>query len=470
MPVCRMKLPLFDDYWIDFRKNTVRRWFAPERYALLPAGPYCSMVYGRELKKYRVYYETLMNIGNDGPRQLRMLEGDDLREMQPCLVNGDPVLFRGEGGVHGTAVMLDTYTADPNKRYKLTGMFHMGRDVPGNAFTDPVALLCSAGGVHWSFENEKLLHPYTSDALNRLYYNPFSEEYMLLHRAAFVDRRISLRTSKDTEHWSEPQVILPPGPNYNNGFTGMQHYSMTARYEDGIFYGLVWRYNTNLYDMEFTRMFGYMEPELVYSYDGREYMYTSGKALMERPMPPEPGCVGLAPQDMCQSADGQYYYILCSGAVFVHGTAESNKLLHDALKNTDVKGGNPVYRIRKDSFCGIESVGHGGEVVTKGIALLKDDLSVNVRANVGYVRFALRNKDGSFVEGFSYDDCIPYAYKDGVDVRPVWKEHSLNEVLGRQVRICVELNSAILHCITATARPYIRQPQMSMANPMAAEV
>ena len=38
---------------------------------------------------------------------------------------------------------------------------------------------------------------------------------------------------------------------------------------------------------------------------------STGKPLMERPLAPMPGWAGLAPVDICESADGQYYYLLC---------------------------------------------------------------------------------------------------------------------------------------------------------------
>ena len=190
---------------------------------------------------------------------------------------------------------------------------------------------------------------------------------------------------------------------------------------------------------------------------------------MERPCPPMAGCTGLSPQDMCESADGKHYFILCAGSKCIHGTDEFNIKAAETLRK---HGTNPnheavIYKIRKDGFCGIESVGHGGKVITKGIQLLKDDLSFNIRAACGYVRFALMHRNGTFIDGFSFDDCIPFEFDDSVDVRPQWKEHSLSEVIGRQVRIAVELNTAILHCISATARPHISQAMASFANPEA---
>jgi len=457
----RMKLPLFDDYWIDFRHNTQRRWFSPEPYSICPAGPYASMFYDPERKVYRVYFEKVRDLGKDDPRMLKLLESTDLKTFTPVLNDkGQEHLF--DSDIHGASVMYDPHDPDPKRRYKFCGMTDVGEHCDD---TTCVKIAFSEDGINWSGENAVTAHPYISDSLNKLVYNPVTQEYCLFHRAAFVERRICMKTSKDLENWTDPRIILHPGTNYNNGHTGMQHYAMTGAYMDGITYGLLWRYNTGLYDMDFSRMFGYMEPELVYSYDGQEFLYTSGQPLMERPMPPEPGCVGLAPDDICESADGKDYFILCFGYIFIHGTAANNKRLYDAMKGKNIKKGNPIYKIRKDGFCGLESVGHGGKVITKGIQLLKDDLSFNIRANYGFVRFGLMKANGQFYDGFSFDDCIPFEYDDSVDVRPRWKEHELKEVLGKQVRVAIELNTAILHCITATARPFVVQPQVSFADP-----
>lgn len=462
----KMKLPLFDDYWIDFRRDTVRRWFTPEYHGLAPAGPYSSLLYDREIGKYRFYYEKVRTWSSDGERDLYLAESDDLRTFENVKVNGSDVIYDGVSGLHGLSVMIDTYEKDPARRYKMAGMFDVGaKEKAGNRDWIGVELAFSADGIHWERHPELLANPQTSDALNKLMYNPIDEEWTLFHRSAFVDRRISVRTSKDLENWSEPHIILNPSASYNNEGGGMQHYSMTAGYFDGIFYGLLWRYNTCLYNEDYSRMFGFMEPELVYSYDGHEFLYTTGKPVIERPLPPNPGCVGLAPDDMCLSADGKDYYIVCFGYQVVHGTQESNAKLNAALDAHKIQRGNPIYKIRKDGFCGIESVGMGGLVVTKGICLLGDDLSFNIRANAGSARFGIMDISGKYIEGFELENCVPFEFGDSVSVKPEWKGHSLTEVLNRQVRIVVELNSAILHCIEGSAQPYVRQRQRSFSHP-----
>lgn len=464
-----MKLPLFDDYWIDFRPGTRRRWFTPEYWSAVPDGSYASLIYDPEAGRYRVYYETLPNLANDGPRLMRLAESTDMKTFTLPDTGRENIVFDGDTGLHGSSVMLDPMEKDPARRYKCCAMMDMGRDRKGGSSADPVRMVFSPDGVHWDRKGEIVVHPCTSDTLNKLYYDPVNEEYRLLFRAAFVDRRVSVKGSKDLVHWSEPRLLLHPGTHFNNDSDGVQHYGMTVRWFDGIFYGMVMRYNTFLYGTDFSRMFGYMEPELVYSYDGNDFMYTSGRALIERPYPPQPGCAGLSPMDICESRDGQWYYILCAGKNYVHGTAESNAKLAKILEERHLPVYSPVYRIRKDGFCGIESVTHGGLCVTKGLALIKDDLTMNIRADVGFVRFALMNRDGSFVDGFSFDDCVPFEYDSAVAVRPVWREHRLAEVLGRQIRIAVELNTAILHSIQGTAQPYIIQRQQSFGHPQGVE-
>lgn len=462
----RMKLTFFDDFWVDFRPGTTRRWYKPELLTTVyGTGCYGALVYDQERKKYRLYHETLAKVSEDGPRMLKMLESDDMLHWTVVTNDqGGDVLFEGDGGVHGASVLYDPHDPDPSRRYKFCGMTRMDKDRGSN---HQVNLAFSPDGVHWENRPDLVANPYTSDAHNKLYYNPCSGEYNLLHRSAYVDRRVFHRSSKDLVHWSEPRVLLHPAGVYNSDCRQIQHYSMTAGWFDGLFYGFLWRYNTNLVSPDFSdshRMFGYMDVEMVYSYDGKEFLYSSCQPVVDRPPAPQPGWAGLAPTDMCESVDGQSYYLLCAGSMFVHGTAESNQELHDKAVARGLRGGHVIFQIRKDGFCGLEAIGRG-TVVTKGIALLRDDLTFNLRADCGQVRFGLMDKKGQYLEGFSLDDCVPFEFDQGVAVKPQWKQHQLSEVLNRQVRVVIELNGAVLHAMSATAQPYIVQRQKSFADP-----
>ena len=148
----------------------------------------------------------------------------------------------------------------------------------------------------------------------------------------------------------------------------------------------------------------------------------------------------------------------------IHGTCESNKLLSDELKGRAF--GSCFYKIRKDGFCGIEGMGMGAKVITKCIQLLDPEISINVNASCGFVRYGLMKKNGEFYEGFTFDDCEMLKFGESVDYKLRWMNADPAALVGEQVRIAVELNSAILHCISGAARPHLVQPQRSFADPM----
>ena len=463
MSTNRVKFTFFDDYWIDFRPGTTRRWFKPEYYSYVEKKTgYASLIYDPEQKKYKVFTEAGYDPNDERFRCLKVLESDDLINFTQVLNDeGSDIIFHGGGGIHGASVLYDPLDPDPARRYKFCGMTGYTAGKKDN----PVNIAFSADGIHWDNHPEMIANQHKSDTLNKLYYNPCSQEYNLLHRSAYVDRRIFIRSSKDLSNWSEPRVLLHPAGIYNDNQRQMQHYAMSAGWFDGIFYGLLWRFPTNLYDMEYAKMFGVLEPELVYSYDGKEFLYTSGQALVERPMAPAPGWAGLTPLDMCESADGESYFILMGAYSFIHGTIESNKYYREKLSERGLANAKLIYKIRKDGFCGLESAGPGGKVITKSMELLDDDLSFNIRADCGSVRFGLTNAKGEYLEGYSLDDCIPFEFDQGVNVKPQWKEKKLADAVRQRIRIVVELNSAIIHSMSATARPYIRMPQRSFSDP-----
>ena len=461
----RMKLNMFDDYWIDFRPDTIRRWFAPTPFSQVKKTlGYGSIVCDKKLGVYRLYYEVAVSLENNGVRNLYMIESTDLRSFsEPLLV------YEGDGGVHGMTVFLDDHDPDPARRYKLCGMTRLigRRKDPEARKRMEVELGFSADGKSFVCDHTWLITEHTSDSDNNIFYNPIFEEYNLLHRSAYVDRRIAVKTSKDLKQWSDPHIVLQPSPVYGSDGFQTQQYGMVANYYDGIFYGLLWQYRTIMTNTDWRKMAGVIEPELVYSYDGHEFLHTSGKTLIERPEAPQPGCAGICPFGMVESLDGEYYYLYLGTKSVPHATDKEVAVLVKNITEQNVPIADSIYRIRKDRFCGIEGPGTGAQVITKTICLDKVDLSLNLNASCGSARFALTEYDLTPLPGFSYDDCIPFEFKDGTDVRPQWKEHRLSEVLGKRVRICVELNSATLHCITAAARPYIVEIQKSFAEPIA---
>ena len=78
MATNRIKLTFFDDYWVDARPGTRRRWLAPELHCRVPSTlGYASLFFDPRVGKYRLYYETLLDMANDDLRVLKLLESED---------------------------------------------------------------------------------------------------------------------------------------------------------------------------------------------------------------------------------------------------------------------------------------------------------------------------------------------------------------------------------------------------------
>jgi len=304
-----------------------------------------------------------------------------------------------------------------------------------------------------------------SDAVNKLCYNPHTAEYGLIHRASHVDRRIALMTTEDFKTWSDSKIILHPGPKFNNDDAITELYGMTAAWYDGVFLGITVPYHMKFSETLHTPINGYMESELVYSYDGEHFMDTTSRPLVERPSPPLQGCAQTALVDICESFDGTEYILTARAFNVHHSTAQPEMI---KLQNGRAFGA-AFYKIRKDGFCGLEGMGAGapGLVLTRRMLLLEDDLTFNVNASCGVARFAIMEpgnpsdpdkrglQPGShivFRDGFSFDDCVPFAGSDSVDVVPRWQEHTLQELVGKRVYVAIKLKCAILHAMTGTVR------------------
>lgn len=466
------KLCLFDDFWLDFRCGTIRRWYEP---ALLgsffdpsfDATAAANVLYDAQQKEYRVIYYASEDSGQDEKRMCCMASTRDFKTFTPVPVRtGGPenrrhVIHDGSDNVAIECVTLDRAEPDPARRFKCTGLYMPGGIADYSAIKMVAAT--SPDALHWNIDTAHPAHPTTSDADNNIIYNPVTKEYMLFFRAAYVDRRICCKTSKDLKTWSDAVVTVHPGAGYNNEAHEIELYGMVPTYSDGIFYAMMQIFHTSLTDMDFSKMWGYVDTELYYSYDGYHYMPTSGRPLTPRPAAPEFGCSQLYLMHLCDSADGKSYIISGSGARIVHGTGESNKCLSDQMSGKAF--GTVFYQIRKDGFCGIEGVGMGSKVITKNLQLLGPDIFINVNASCGEVRYALMKKDGSFLDGFSFEDCVPLSFCDSVAHRLCWKQADPASLVGQQVRIAIELSGATLHAVTFTGRPCIRRPQASFAVP-----
>ena len=442
------KIFLFDDFYVASRPGTVRRYFKPEHLGLYLDGDhlqtYTTFFYDSRVGKYRLYYEIPISDKSTEIRKLLLAEADTVEDF----ISGNVKKYEVEGldpnGLHGCSVLLCTHEGRV-ANYVLGGNFRANNRNERCMFTAK-----SEDGIH--FTDMKKIHEDYSDAYNSVYYNPHTEEYVMTMRAAIGDRRIFLIRSKDYENWSRPEMLLHPVAYGNNG---VQLYSMGVNELDGMFYGVVWRFMTDLGYYDPKDMYGYMDCDLYYSYDGDHFMPTGLAPVCDRPLPPAAGCKQLWLLNTCHTHDGRT--ILCGGA---------SSVMHGGKMGQKKPMTTTFYGIRKDGFCAIEGLGETSRVYLKRMVCDGGNLSLNFNANLGQIKVAILNDRGIPYEGFDFEDCIPFANEESTDKQVRWKNAELSSLKNKLIRVAFLLNGALLYTVTVDAKPCPRHPQVSTGNPL----
>ncbi|MCK9287028.1 MAG: hypothetical protein M0P29_05665 [Sphaerochaetaceae bacterium] len=468
----RSAIVFFDDYWLDVKRGVRRRYFKPKWLStyvdpLNGTSVYASIQWCPEIQKYRTWYEVIPKIRVDALRYLAVAESTDGIQWQPVSPNSsqDPAVeecphavYSGNGGVHGTSVFRDQWDTNPEARYKATGMTRTwaGQKRPP---TLPVRLSTSPDGINW--KEQDILHEYTSDALNCLFYNPWDNTYSALLRTAYVDRRIFQTDIPDINqihNHENPRLVVHPDASYE---APLQLYSMWGGWNDGIFLGLLMRYWVDLGNPDYSTMQGYQDSELMYSYDGKYWLHTNREALIERNLPQQHGHCQLVSTGMTLDATQTKHIIVSTGARFMHSTTD----VYERLLSKHQESAHVLFfhEIRKDGFVGLESCGFDAEVTTKTIELEKEDLSFNVSVPYGSLSCALLNPDGTAIEGFSFEHSIPFT-GDSTEHSPQWETQALSSVVGKRIRIALRITCGVLYAIHATMRPSIRVSQKSFGD------
>lgn len=450
----KAKLPFFDDYYVAARPKTERRVFSPERLgefhdvdALLQL--YTSFFFDPYVNKYRLYYESPIKGKGTEVRALKLAMCDSIDE----LLSGKVEITTVTGiddlhGIHGASV---TYVpdAEPSRRYIFLGNYHADNRQLRN-------FICAFSADGISFSTPSPVYPEApdyKDTYNSVYYDPYRKELVATTRCATVDRRIAIIHSHDGIHWSEPELMFHPS---SKGNWGEQHYALGVSHLDGIFYGILWRFITDLDQPDFTDMGGLMENDLLYSYDGRCFAPTDLSPLVTRPPEPIYGCKQLWLLNMEQEGDR---YVICGGASRIaHGSsyAENDKFAATVF-----------YGIRKDGFCALEGRGEDSIVYLKPILFEGGDIILNTDASSGSVSLAITEVNGDPIEGFGFDDCYAIEGKDTVEGRIAFRSASLDSLSGRRVRFAIRLNNALLYSVSFEGRPFLHasRPQHSFNDP-----
>jgi hypothetical protein len=159
--------------------------------------------------------------------------------------------------------------------------------------------------------------------------------------------------------------------------------------------------------------------------------------------PGEDGAGQIYPSSFSRTDDAIRIY--SSSASYEHGQAEDTA---DGSQSALL-----VHELRPDGFVFLESAGGWGSMVTHTLFCDGPDLNLNVLAPQGEVRVQLTDEFGAPLEGYAFDDSVPFT-GDSLRWKPQWRDGANLGMLGdRLIRVGVRLLNGRVYAIRGNFYP-----------------
>jgi hypothetical protein len=308
-------------------------------------------------------------------------------------------VFGVNGGVEGGPAYFDPYESDPHRRFKLLINYLPAK---GKSTKACRALAVSRDGISWKLGNV-FADQEATDTPTSVFYNPLRKSYVFNVRRYNGDRRIFFFETKDWVNFTEPELIMHPGPLDPPlvGFYGMP----VIRYET-LFIGLLWRIlcdpNTHMLPN------GSIDCDLAYSYDGEHFNRTFHNAFIDRN---ELGCHGggcIYVASMLVDENNQIR--------FYSGGSRAEHYQNQNLTDAALM----LHTLRLDGFVYMATPAGKGYLRTRPLCINGPDLRINARSPYGGIRVRVLDEKGVEIPGYGFNDCVPLL-GDELFWTPRWK-------------------------------------------------
>jgi hypothetical protein len=301
----------------------------------------------------------------------------------------------------------------------------------------------SADGLHWKLDEKARWGrpPWHPDPPINCFYNPQRKQHVMMTRPGWGDRRIAVQTSTDALAWSGPELLVQPDPLDP---PQVQFYGMPVVPYEGQFVGFLWvaRFSSSQRLERFNQLWGQIDCQLTYSYDGVHFQRGTRKTFVGLNEPGQPGSGVVYPTCLVERDDELRIY-----------SAASRDLHHQYTQSQFIRKGQmppsavTLHTLRKDGFMYLASRGNWASLTTKPVALLKPELRLNALAPQGEIRFQATDLRTRPLKGFTFDDCVPLKEVDTLAGPIRWKGKGIKELVGKVIRLQVKFRHARLYAM-----------------------
>lgn len=325
---------------------------------------------------------------------------------------------------HGPAIIYDD--ADPREDWKY-------KMLCGASPSDAICAYRSPDGIHWTAVRPYPVIPSNPDC-PMAFFREQNGRYVAFHRCAGYGRRVFRSESWDFLYWSgEPRMIMEPDAGDP---TQIQFYGMGATTYGPYQIGTLWMFHTDPAEKKWGHSNGYQEAELTYAREG----YCWHRAAQGTPFIPhggpdawDRGNLQCASQPVFLDDEIRYYY---AGSTMLH---------QKSWELQPQTAGLGMASMKPDRFIAL-AADDEAELETGGFGIETPHLFLNARTEKdGWLKVELRAIDGSELQGFSADECVPVT-GDGTALLVRWESGAAWPV-GQGVRIRIQARRAALYSI-----------------------
>ncbi len=443
--------------FLDFRQIETIQGFARklERPAKHPASPlmesyhpwgahtmafYGSVVCRPDDGLFQMWYTTGSPKGGAALCYAESRDGIDWN--RPPL---DVVLWRGRGTnivfdqePHGACVIYDTQEQRSGWKYKmLTG-------------ASPSARICayrSGDGIHWERAAENPVIGTNPDC-PMSFCRMADGRFVVFHRAGWADRRIGRSESWNFRNFSEAVIVMQPD---QNDPPNTQFYGLGAAPYGQYLIGTLWIYHTDPADMDFYKMKGYQEPELVHSRGGHAWHRTAqGEPWIQVEKDPsrfDSGQIQPASAPVYLEDEVRFYYV---GTRTRHGE-------HTWKGKEKLRAGVGFASCKPDRFVGVTAKAEG-RLLTRPFWTDAPRFCVNAAVRKGGVlRAEITDIAAKPIKGFTMADAVPFAGDSDQHVFS-WKNNpDPSHLANRELRIRIQCRNATIYSIYSATEEQSRR-------------